>query len=778
MSLSILKYDPFILKLIYSKTYYLDHLITIYLTWLAPSSMSSTNGTTKRDNDMKLMQFLIQRDYHIKIINRDVEQLERQLNSEKNAKTIGLYKFDLFYANFEFCLYRLWLIHHYTQKACDTTFNVLKNDYIEDCQFCCEIVMSNHVNNKFNDRERLVYQSLIERYIKDFYFDPNGFDAERVKSRINLFLTTKVAVENALFKKYYAANREKNNEVVIYHTKESLFAIQLIYFTNEFIHYLHRDTRYAWISKNHPSNVDYYNKETGITTNGGECSGDENGEMVAALEQLKAEILDTCITRLYLNIDVSPSYDMTQSTSAGNMNKSEASNVISSFMNYFSNTKEAEATTTTSENVIQYQSLEDATTNTKLVIKGVDNDTIDVANILIDYENEFDKESYYHSYRKNASNIFSSKRNGGRVDDTQPHITRQDEKKYNRFIRRDDGQNLIEYLNIDDSDGYYDNITRVFLFDIRLAKNHTCKKNIYGKPASFTRPTTYNSSEHHSLSRPIFHCSICRYEYSHGNYQEFYDTMNLLSYHKKLSSSSTQLSRTVLYRKDMSKRLAIINIDMVEKRYAFIYKILHMSYLIPYHTSIISKEYMKNLVIINNPSIIPSMVINRGSNVDEKNDDPYTVISMYENFFSFINIDVCITDMQKGLVNKKTQSRLERILIECQKMNLSSMDSIIAIGPILSDDSEEEVLTLKPTNIMCGLATEILLLVILMQSISNQLLKNEKRESSKNVTKPLLESRKVKRNDDIMKCINTIYCYYMYTLGMVVQSSSLRQPSK
>jgi hypothetical protein len=772
----VVKYDPFILKLIYSKVYYLDHLITIYLTWLAPSSMSHTNGITKRDNDTKLMRFLIEHEYHVKLVNRDVDQLERQLNDEKNAKSVGLFKFDLFYANFEFCLYRLWLIHHYTQKTSSggsggSVFNALRTDYIEDNQFCCELVMSSYVNNMFTDRERLVYQSLIERYIKDFYFDPHGFDFKRVNSRINQFLTTKVAVENALFKKHYTGSTTDN--VIIYHTKESMMAIMLIYFTIEFIHYLHQDTRYSLVSKCEPSNVDYYNKETGLATNSvEEKTGNDNSDIIAVLERLKAEILDTCITRLYMNVDVSPNYDMSSTLIK---DENEATTVISSFMNYFKKDNGSGGV---------YQSMDREGGHSKLIIEDHDdNDSVDVANILIDYENEFDKESYYHSYRKSAS-IFSSRRKKEKTkkDDTKPVITKNDQRQYNRFILKHDGKHEIKYLSIGKdakSNAYYENITRVFLFDVRLSKNHNCRKNNYAlKKVSASRSSPIpSSSSSSSLSGPIFHCSLCRYEYTHANYKDFYDHMNTLSYHKKLPSPSTQLSKTVLYRKDLSKRLALINIDMVERREAFIYKILHMSYLIPYHTSIVSKEYMKNLAIVSSPTVIPtSSTIGVGGDYGSGGGDPYTVLSLYENFFAFTNIDACIIDLQKGLTHKKTQQRMERILKECQSINLSSQ--IMAFGPIQfenddgDDDNATVAFTFKPTHVMCQLATEILLLVLLMQAITNQHLKIEKRDSIKHITHGLLDSHTVKRNDDIIKCLNTVYCYYMYTLGLIVQRES------
>jgi hypothetical protein len=63
--------------------------------------------------------------------------------------------------------------------------------------------------------------------------------------------------------------------------------------------------------------------------------------------------------------------------------------------------------------------------------------------------------------------------------------------------------------------------------------------------------------------------------------------------------------------------------------------------------------------------------------------------------------------------------------------------------------------------------TEILILLSLMKSINKQQLTIENNERIQNVS----SQYSTILHDSVMKCLNTIYCYYMYILNVTIRKT-------
>ena len=150
-----LVYNPFILKLIYSKTYYFYKIINRYLPELSGENHDIVS-------DLMINQ------YYTEIIINDIKMGERRFSKDR-------FRMDIYFCNFEYALFRLahlsrnlhheqYQEQHFNQSNNETRWN---GNEMGEGYFMCEITLKNWVDiSKKHD----LMNSLIKRYITEFYF--------------------------------------------------------------------------------------------------------------------------------------------------------------------------------------------------------------------------------------------------------------------------------------------------------------------------------------------------------------------------------------------------------------------------------------------------------------------------------------------------------------------------------------------------------------------------------------------------------------------------------
>ena len=195
-----LVYNPFLLKLIHGKAYYMDKLLAIYL----PSV-----SKVKYD----IMKWLLIYNYHVSMIMSDIIQLNTLCEKET-------FCVDLYLVNFEFTLFRL--CEHYVKE----NLMVLDPD-TDNGLYQCEAVLKQHVVMK--DKGALM-RRLCERYVRRVYFDKHIEEYEnRVHDRAQLFFNLKHRTEENLVRGI------EMNDDVIHYDKTAVMGLMYLYFINEFI---------------------------------------------------------------------------------------------------------------------------------------------------------------------------------------------------------------------------------------------------------------------------------------------------------------------------------------------------------------------------------------------------------------------------------------------------------------------------------------------------------------------------------------------------------------
>ena len=193
-------YNPFLLKLIHVKAYYIDKLLSIYL----PSV-----SRVKYD----IMKWLIIYNYHVAMIIRDISQLSHLCSTEK-------FGVDLYLVNFEFILFRL--CEQYVKE------DPLSRDRdTDDGLYQCEAILKQYVNvNKKGDLMR----RLCERYVSRVYFDRHRDEYKnRVRDRSRLFINLKHTLE---------LNFERGivmDDDIVHYDKAAITGLLYLYYINEFI---------------------------------------------------------------------------------------------------------------------------------------------------------------------------------------------------------------------------------------------------------------------------------------------------------------------------------------------------------------------------------------------------------------------------------------------------------------------------------------------------------------------------------------------------------------
>lgn len=198
-----LVYNPFILKVIHSKLFYLDRLIRWHVNQFRKGG----------DNDRSIDSLLCDEHALITCILDDMTFTER-LNSKSESKM------DMYLINFEYILFRMTC--HYT-----TTMSELTE--INDGLFLCDAIVRHRV--KQGHREDLMI-SLIEQYTNETYFSMNTLNLRHsMRMRVNIIFNVKQQLENSI----HEENIRVVNRTRIIYDKEVVVCLIHIYYLTEFI---------------------------------------------------------------------------------------------------------------------------------------------------------------------------------------------------------------------------------------------------------------------------------------------------------------------------------------------------------------------------------------------------------------------------------------------------------------------------------------------------------------------------------------------------------------
>lgn len=186
-------YNPFILKLLHIKAYYLDKLITCNIQ----SIVNEKHDAMRR--------FITYNDHVTRII-RDIGDASL-LNNE------SVFPLDIYLVNFEYCLFRI--MSQYTNSEGDGVL------------FPCESMIRS--NTTLNGKEVLI-RTLCQRHLSRVYFDNHCHQIEeKRKERMSLFYNIKELIE-----KDFLVNSVLDDSVV-YYDNVAVMGMMYIYYINEFI---------------------------------------------------------------------------------------------------------------------------------------------------------------------------------------------------------------------------------------------------------------------------------------------------------------------------------------------------------------------------------------------------------------------------------------------------------------------------------------------------------------------------------------------------------------
>lgn len=193
-------YNPYLLKLIHGKAYYMDKLLCIYLP-----------GVTRVKYD--IMQWLLIYNYHVGMILRDITQLSMLCEKEQ-------FGVDLYLVNFEFTLFRLC-----EQYIKEDPLTMDKDT--DDGLYRCEAILKQCVETS---KKRILMRHLCTRYLNRVYFDRHRDEYKtRVRERACLFFNLKHLVEEEFIRGITM------NDDIVHYDKTAMMALMYLYFINEFI---------------------------------------------------------------------------------------------------------------------------------------------------------------------------------------------------------------------------------------------------------------------------------------------------------------------------------------------------------------------------------------------------------------------------------------------------------------------------------------------------------------------------------------------------------------
>lgn len=193
-------YNPYLLKLLHSKAFYVDKLLSLYLL---------TVSQVKHD----VMRWFLVYNYHTRLILDDVLLLTTRVKTEQ-------FPLDVYLVNFEFTLFRL--CEQYV-KAGPLERDTDTNDGL----YRSELILKSAVET--NGKTALM-RCLCERYTRRVYFSQEKTSyLPRVRERTSIFFNLKQTLE-----KRFISGITLNDDTIFY-DKTAVSYLLLLFFLDEFI---------------------------------------------------------------------------------------------------------------------------------------------------------------------------------------------------------------------------------------------------------------------------------------------------------------------------------------------------------------------------------------------------------------------------------------------------------------------------------------------------------------------------------------------------------------
>lgn len=163
-------YNPHVLHLLYVKMRYLHFFVTRYYRYYTEEYNVVEDGKTH------LLDYCIMNDWYAEILTRDLDLMQSQMKKEE-------FPLDLCYCHYEYFIFRLSQVFRAPGDAIDELYGGRR--------FECE---NNALKQMDKEEYRLSIQSLLRRYVEEFYFDPE--DARKKSARrVGLLFNVKETLE-------------------------------------------------------------------------------------------------------------------------------------------------------------------------------------------------------------------------------------------------------------------------------------------------------------------------------------------------------------------------------------------------------------------------------------------------------------------------------------------------------------------------------------------------------------------------------------------------------
>ena len=192
-------YNPFILKLLHSRLYYMDKIVMYHMPLI-----------TEKSHDA--LRHFIASERHITRIVTDILSMDRLPWSSTPSEDKESVVLDLYHVNFEYAMWRLTKL--YAKRV------ALKP------MFMCEMQLQSGVEL---EKQQELMSYLCKRYAHEFYFDHHDTEIKR-KERVVLLFNIKMLVEGDVF-----GDERRARGDVLHYDGEAVMYLLYIYYLNEFI---------------------------------------------------------------------------------------------------------------------------------------------------------------------------------------------------------------------------------------------------------------------------------------------------------------------------------------------------------------------------------------------------------------------------------------------------------------------------------------------------------------------------------------------------------------
>ena len=489
VEISRLVYNPFVLKLLHTRLYYMDKLVVSHLAALC----------TERHDAMRQ---IVLTGYHVRAIMDDI------VCANALRQRPGQIDIDVYLINFEYFLYRA--SHHYAsecdQKAVSSSSSHHSVKPAE--KFQCELVMLSFARL---ERQVPLVTELIQRHVRRTYFDvKDRRDTHRQRDRVRLFFNIKTMVETEVLR---SVAREIDT---VRYDKIAVACLHYIYMANEFM-----SDRARLFYKEKRRAMQLFNAQS-VFMQGDDAAGDDDEDETAEYSSIREYIagatnqLDESVLAddaHSVNPD-SSSQQHTQTKPQGTPHLTQSQELLRRYASDF---------------------LFLTTLRNRLINTAVD--TILAWGVVALHPSDplpVDLKTHDEAY-----NDYTQQRAPSR--DTLPYT----DKWYTRFLGLDaSAKNLPLFLPlVPQNEPFYIAAAYDILLMARLDERHAHSE--CGREPS----THYYTSENHETQKhytDTTNCSLCRYNYMNAERHHFQWRCHRLRYHSSRCTPNASRNRLLL----------------------------------------------------------------------------------------------------------------------------------------------------------------------------------------------------------------------------------------